>query len=346
MYTFFKLFTSVFLFGLVLFAGYFLIKWFTDPVYRIGELEKGQVLKFSEEIQSETVDAEKLKVLNYNLGFAAGPVQHTLADEHPESFFTANLDSFIDLVRAEDANIVLLQEVDIESKRSWYMNQLDYIMNRLGWGYAAPVVDWDMFFPLRKERKITKATVVISKFPIVANESVQTSCKPNFENNLLNIFYYPLLWKSSMQRVAVDVDGKRVDVYNVHLCVWNRAARVAQASFLADWIKRESSGVDFLIGGDFNFQAYIRGTPIPEDDLSKPPFINQLRDNLDGVSEILSSPGDSAVRLHKNFTFAERKHRYDFLFYSKGLFPDSAKIVDTISASDHYPVFGEFTFVR
>ncbi|TIH13270.1 endonuclease/exonuclease/phosphatase [Marinifilum sp. JC120] len=346
MYTFLKLFTSVLLCGLIFVAGYFLIKWFTDPVYRIGVLEKGQVLKFNEEVQSAEVDDGKLKVLSYNLGFAAGSVQHTLADEHPETFFTTNLDSFIDLVRAEDANIVLLQEVDLDSKRSWYMNQLNYIMDRLGWGYAAPVVDWDMFFPLRKERKITKATVVISKFPIVSNEYVQTSCKPNFENSILNIFYYPLLWKSSMQRVAVEVGGKRIDVYNVHLCVWNRAARVAQARYLAEWIKRESFGVEFLIGGDFNFQAYIRGTPIPEADLRKAPFLNQLREDLDGVGEVLSNPGDSAEMLHKNFTFAERKHRYDFLFYSKGLLPGSAKVVDTISASDHYPVFGEFSSVK
>ena len=345
-YTFLKLFTSVFLFVLILVAGYFLIKWFTSPVYRIGALEEGLILKFNGEADTEESNSGKLRVLSYNLGFAAGPVQHTLADEHPEEFFTTNLDNFIDLVRIEDANIVLLQEVDLDSKRSWYMNQLQYIMERLGWGYAAPVVDWDMFFPLRKERKITKATVVISKFPILSNEYTQTSCKPNFENQLLNIFYYPLLWKSTMQRVAVEVAGKRVDIYNVHLCVWNRAARVAQAEHLVEWIKKESSGVEFLIGGDFNFQAYIRGTPIPENDLSKPPFINQFRESLGGVGEILSKPGQSAEALHKNFTFEERKHRYDFLFHSKGLFVDSAVVIDSIAASDHYPVFGVFQFVK
>ncbi|WP_421903170.1 endonuclease/exonuclease/phosphatase family protein [Maridesulfovibrio sp.] len=346
MYTFLKFFTSVFLFVLILAAGYFLIKWFTNPVYRIGALEEGQILKFNGEADTEESNSGKLRVLSYNLGFAAGPVQHTLADEHPEEFFTTNLDKFIDLVRTEDANIVLLQEVDLDSKRSWYMNQLQYIMERLGWGYAAPVVDWDMFFPLRKERKITKATIVISKFPIVSNEYTQTSCKPNFENQVLNIFYYPLLWKSTMQRVAVEVAGKRVDIYNVHLCVWNRAARVAQAEYLAEWIKKESAGVDFLVGGDFNFQAYIRGTPIPENDLSKPPFINQFREGLGGVGEILSKPGQSAEGLHKNFTFEERKHRYDFLFHSKGLIVDSAVVIDSIAASDHYPVFGVFQFVK
>lgn len=345
-YTFLKLFTSVFLSLFILVAGYFLIRWFVDPVYHIGEQEKGQVLRFNAELAAEKAEPEELKVLTYNLGFAAGPVQQTLADDHPETFFTTNLDKFIDLVRKEDANLILLQEVDLDSKRSWYLNQLQYIMTRLGWGYAAPVVDWDMFFPLRKERKITKATVVISKFPIVSSEYTQTACKPNFESQLLNIFYYPLLWKSTMQRVTVEVGGKRVDIYNVHLCVWNRAARVAQAEYLAEWIKRESFGVDFLVGGDFNFQAYIRGTPLPENDLSQAPFINKFRERLGGAGEVLSSSGEAAEMLHKKFTFAERKHRYDFLFYSKGLHPGDAKIIDGIDSSDHYPVYGEFFFSR
>ncbi|NDV27896.1 endonuclease/exonuclease/phosphatase family protein [Desulfovibrio sp. JC010] len=346
MYTIFKFFTAVFLFLIILAAGYFLIKWFTAPPYRIGELERGEVLRFNEAGSAQGAEENSLRVLSYNIGFGAGSVQHTLADEHPESFYTANLDKFIDLVRKERANIVLLQEVDLDSKRSWYMNQLEYIMERLGWGYAAPVVDWDMFFPLRKERKITKATVVISKFPIVANEYTRTSCKPNFENMLLNVFYYPLLWESTMQRVGVEVGDKRLDVYNVHLCVWNREARVAQARYLTDWVNRESAGVGYLIGGDFNFQAYIRGTPLPEDDLAKPPFINEFRERLQGCGEILSSSGDSADVIHKNYTFDERKHRYDFLFYSSGLVRKEGEVVRSIDASDHFPVFGEFRLLR
>lgn len=346
MYTFLKFFLAVFVFFFVLIAGYFLIKWYTSPVFQIGEREIGDILKFNDDVTAAKLDPSKLKVLSYNLGFAAGPIQHTLADEHPEDFFTANLDKFIDLVRAQDANVVLLQEVDLDSKRSWYMDQLQYVMDRLGWGYAAPVVDWDMFFPLRNERKITKATVVISKFPIVSNEYTQTSCKPNFENQLLNIFYYPLLWKSTIQRVELEIGKKRVAVYNVHLCVWNRAARVVQGEYLARWINAESSAVDYVIGGDFNFQAYIRGTPKPEKDLTQPPFINQFRESISGLSEILSTNGESAEELHNNFTFAERRHRYDFLFYSQGLNFEDAKVVKDIDASDHYPVYGAFSFAK
>ncbi len=342
MYPLLKFFSACFLFLAVLVTGYFFIKWFTAPLFHIGSLEQGQVLRFNDTDLLPEFENEELRVLSYNLGFAAGPVQITLADDHPESFYTSNLDKFIELVRAKKANILLLQEVDLDSKRSWYMNQLDYIMQELGWGYAAPVVDWDMFFPFRKERKITKATVVISKFPMVSNEYTLTSCKPNFENMLLNLFYYPLLWKSTMQRVGLKVNGKILDIYNVHLCVWNRAARVAQAEFLTEWINRESAGNNYLIGGDFNFQAYIRGTPVPNDDLKKIPFIKGFRERLKGCGEILSNFNSSAEELHKNYTFAERKHRYDFLFYSQGLHRDGGEVVRTIDSSDHFPVFGRF----
>ncbi|WP_415719680.1 endonuclease/exonuclease/phosphatase family protein [Maridesulfovibrio sp.] len=342
MYTVFKFFAAVILILVILLVGYFLIKWLTDADYSIGPIERGRVLKNDLHPAAGAAEPEPLRVLSYNLGFASGPVQHTLADEHPESFFVANLDKLIDLVRAEKANILLLQEVDLHSKRSWYMNQLEYVMERLGWGYAAPVVDWDMYFPLRREHRITKATVVLSKFPIISNEYTQTAGKPNFENVLLNIFYYPLLWKSTMQRVEVSVGGRRLDVYNVHLCVWNRDARVAQMQFLSDWINRSRPANGFLIGGDFNFQAYIRGTPEPIADLAKPPFLDLLHESLPGVKEIMSEGGIPAEEIHKNYTFDERKHRYDFIYYSSELNLVVGKVIRNIDASDHFPVFGVF----
>lgn len=341
MYTFLKFFTPLFLLGIVCIAGWFVFKWYSDPDYQISAVQKGSVLKFDADSNLEARKG-RLKVISYNLGFAAGPMQHSLADAHAKSFFKMNLDSFIGMVKEQRADIVLLQEVDIDSKRSWYFNQLEYIMEELGWGYAASVVDWDLFFPLRKERKIEKATVVVSKYPIVSNEFTLTSCKPNFENKLLNIFYYPLLWTSCMQKVGVDLGDRILDVYNVHLCVWNREARVEQTQYLVDWIKKSGAGREFIIGGDFNFQAYIRGTTVPEEDMQKTPFINVLWDNFDGLGELLAEKKYSTMEIHEDFTFPERKHRYDFMFYSGGMKFVKGGVIKNIDVSDHLPVTGVF----
>ncbi len=342
MYTFFKIITPIFLLSIVCVVGWFAYKWYSEPAYKTGNIEKGEVLVFrSARLARYEGD---LKVISYNIGFAAGPMQHSLADDHPESFYKNNLDGFVSLVKKQRADVVLLQEVDIDSKRSWYFNQLEYIMKELGWGYAAPVVDWDMFFPLRKERKIEKATVVISRYPIVSNEYTLTSGKPNFENRLLNIFYYPLLWKSCMQKVGIDLGGRVLDVYNVHLCVWNRDARVGQAEFLVDWIKNSGTENEFIVGGDFNFQAYIRGTPKPEEDMQKPSFLNVFWDNFDGLGELLSDKNCSNLKIHENFTFPERKHRYDFIFYSSGMKLVKGKVIKGTDVSDHLPVAGTFSY--
>lgn len=344
MYTFLKIFTP-FLFLLMTVAVlWFFFKWFSEQDYEISEVRQGNVLEAQGVDREAESSSEKLKVLTYNMGFAAGPMQHTLADEHPELFFKANLDKIISMVREQDADILLLQEVDINSKRSWYNNQLDYLMDRLGYRFAAPVLDWDLYFPLRKEKKITKATVVISRYPIVSNEFTLTKAKPNFDSYLLNVFYYPLLWKSCMQRVSVKVGTRVIDVYNIHLCVWSREARIAQAEFLCDWIKRKSPDRPFIIGGDFNFQAYIRGTPVPEQDMAKTPFMNILWDQIPGIKEVLSNKGATIEDLHKYFTFPERNHRYDFIFYSSQLHLDKCKIVRSIDSSDHLPVSAEFRY--
>ncbi len=341
-YTFFKCFTSIFLLAVVLTAIWFLFKWYSDPTYKISEMQKGEILEVEDVKSSHDKNDRKIKIITYNMGFAAGPMQQTLADEHPEAFYRSNLDQIISIIKGQEANVVLLQEVDIDSKRSWYLNQLKYLMSRLDFKYAAPVQDWDMFFPLRKERKITKATVVISKFPILSNDYTLTSAKPNFENTILNIFYYPLLWESCMQRVSLDVGGEILDIYNVHLCVWNRDTRVAQTEYVTDWINSASVEHPYILGGDFNFHAYIRGTPVPEKDMAKEPFLNIIWHKLSGVQEVLAQKNDSISKIHEYYTFPERNHRYDFIYYSKGLQLENGAVLKPADASDHLPVSADF----
>ncbi len=341
-YAFFKPLFAVLLIMVFVVACWLIFNWYTSPEFEISDLKHGTVLKFDNGANDVNTKIGKLTVLSYNLGFAAGPMQDTLADDHPEYFYTENLDKFIELVKSKDVDVVLLQEVDLESKRTSYMDQLEYVMDRLGWGYAAPVVDWDLYFPLRKEHKIVKATVVLSKFPISSNDYTLTSCKPNFENKLLNIFYYPLLWKSTMQRVSILVRGKPIDIYNVHLCVWSRAARVEQIKYLAKWINGKTLGSDFIVAGDFNFQAYIRGTPIPTVDMSKPPFVKHLWDEIPTISELYSSKSSDARSIHSYYTFPERKHRYDFMYFSKIMTILDSEIVHGIDSSDHLPIIATF----
>ncbi|OEU70712.1 MAG: endonuclease/exonuclease/phosphatase [Desulfovibrio sp. S3730MH75] len=341
-YAFIKPLVAVLLILVVAVVCWLLFNWYSSPDFEISELKHGSVLEFDNGVSEVKAKNSKLTVLTYNLGFAAGPMQETLADDHPESFYTDNLDKFIGFVKSKDVDILLLQEVDLNSKRSSYVDQLEYIMDRLGWGYAAPVVDWDLYFPLRKEHKIVKATVVLSKFPISSNEYTLTSCKPNFDNILLNIFYYPLLWKSTMQRVSIIVGGNPIDIYNVHLCVWSRAARVEQIKYLAKWINENPSGRDFIVAGDFNFQAYIRGTPIPTVDMSKTPFMKQLWDQVPEISELYSSKSSDAQSIHNQYTFPERKHRYDFMYYSANIQVLDSEIDSSIDSSDHLPIVATF----
>lgn len=341
-YTFFKPLVIVFSVLLCVLILWFIYKWFHDPQFEISKVQDGLVLNLNESAESVQLKNNQLTVISYNLGFAAGPMQETLADDHPVSFYYQNLDNFISLVKEKKADVLLLQEVDLNSKRSGYVNQLEYIMNRLGWSYAAPVIDWNFYFPLRKEHQIVKSTVVISKLPIISNKYTLTSCKPNFKNELLNIFYYPLLWKSTMQKVEVTAGSHTISFYNVHLCVWNRQARLEQIKYLSKWINSESGSDSFIIGGDFNFQAYIRGTPVPVEDMAKTPFFKTLFNELPEVHELFMNSTSSTKDIHKNFTFPERKHRYDFLFYSKEFNRLNGEIIQNLQSSDHLPLIGVF----
>lgn len=320
---------------LVVICGWFGWRWFSSDAHDIGLRRQGKIVTSP----SPAVRVkEEVTILSYNMGFAAGPVQHSLADDHPEEFFRRNLDSVVHLLKSSGADIALLQEVDLHSKRSHYVNQLEYIMKKTGWGYAAPVVDWDMFFPLRKEHRIRKATVVLSRYPIKSSSYRLNSAKSNFDNYLLNVFYYPLLWKSCMQHVQVVLGDKTLNVFNNHLCVWTREARKDQFDVLMDWIREENLGNNLVIGGDFNYQAYIKGTEKPEEDMEKSPFFSGIWEDIPGIGEAFMLPDTPKRKIHENITFPERNHRYDFMFFSKDFALKSSEVVGSIDASDHLPI--------
>ncbi|MCZ6635239.1 MAG: hypothetical protein O7G87_17710, partial [bacterium] len=91
-----------------------------------------------------------LSVLSYNIGFAVGPVQKTVGETRAKSEYLHNLNEIVRVVEETDADILLLQEVDLNSRRSHYLDQLQYLQDRLEWPYAACTTTWKTYVPFEK----------------------------------------------------------------------------------------------------------------------------------------------------------------------------------------------------
>ena len=131
-------------------------------------------------------------------------------------------------LRAEDADIALLTEVDAGSRRSRGMSQIDAIALEAGLSHAR-------FFPTKSfGTSINEGNAVVSRFPIsdVRTHPLQSGITPRV-----------------LGETVVDVDGTRLTVLVAHLALGTRF-REAQIAEIAARVKQVDGPL--ILGGDFN----------------------------------------------------------------------------------------------
>lgn len=132
-------------------------------------------------------------------------------------------------LRAWDADVVMLQEVDRGRERSDLLAQARWLGERLGLGWA--------YGPTRRLRPGTTGNAVLSRFPVT-------------EVRALPLPRLPGLYRRGLLQVTLDVDGREVDVMSTHLDHVLPAARRAQAAAVASVVRRSERPV--LLGADLN----------------------------------------------------------------------------------------------
>ena len=132
----------------------------------------------ADEYVTPTSNPDQVKVVTWNIRFGAGRLpwiidscgENALADyDSVEKIMQKIADS----LNAMEADIVLLQEVDIESKRSGFMDQVQFLLDNtnLNYGAYASVMEVDFVFSDGLGR-INTGNAILSKFKLTeAKES-------------------------------------------------------------------------------------------------------------------------------------------------------------------------------
>ncbi|NEP87836.1 MAG: hypothetical protein F6K18_13975 [Okeania sp. SIO2C2] len=162
-------------------------------------------------------EQETLTVMTYNMGYASGPIQKSLNDPHPQKFFLDNLNQIVQLVKEQQVDILLLQEVDFNSQRTYYLNQLTYLQEQLGWNYVAQIDTWKKFVPFMGIGKMHSGGAILSKYPITSHSYRTFTFKPTLPNKLVNFIYFPFVWENPVQHVTVEYQNTPIHIFNVHI---------------------------------------------------------------------------------------------------------------------------------
>lgn len=281
----------------------------------------------------------QLRILTWNYSYAYGIGSAGLKYyQKSKSHFENTLKNSVKLIKELDPDIVLLQELDFDCKKSHFIDQLKYFADNLSYNCAYSH-SWDVpyipfpYFQFKDHFGKTKAGAgVLSKFKIKNNA---TYLLPKPDNKPPAVYYfYPYRY---IQVVELE-NGLKFG--NVHLEAFHSSTRARQADIVKGVV--QGNKLDFF-GGDFNSmpnyasQKYnFKDYPTDDyrDDIVHGKIL-ELKDyqELVGQKEYLAKED-------KFFTFPSDHpdRKLDHIFYEKNRFTVESKNIIRSSISDHLPV--------
>ena len=192
-----------------------------DPfVAEFSETENAVMYKASNiPGDSDVYDDGALKVVTWNIRFGSGRFPF-FGDSCGDEVISENSDvklimqAIADTLNKIDADIVLLQEVDVSSKRTGYLDQVQYLLENTYLNYGCYASMWKAdFIPTDGIGKINTGNAIISRYEITEAERVELRLRTD-QDDLIQYFYLrrnilkakiPSLAQSGKDFFAVDI---------------------------------------------------------------------------------------------------------------------------------------------
>jgi endonuclease/exonuclease/phosphatase family metal-dependent hydrolase len=283
---------------------------------------------------------KKIKLMTYNIGFSAG-LDGLLGAIHSKFKIIKNLEAISRCVNRYQPDILAVQEIDIKSKRSCFINEVDYIKTACKFPYIAIAITWNCFYvpyPISFNFKThfgrTKAAnVIFSKYPLIENKTLFFS-KPKNNPWWYNLFYLNRL----TQFVTVQhPSGQYFDIINIQLDAFHSQERNTQLSQILSRLKTLKN--PHILCGDMN--------SVPEFQKKKAPFIDEHE--IDYSSTVMKTLSKQyKITPHYNTYPSHSPNRQlDYILASERLNRSSLNIASVDGyPSDHLPLIADIILLE
>ena len=306
------------------------------------------------------VPGQALKVMTWNVQYLAGKryvFWNDLAqgnDEAPTLEDMAfSLDEVARVIRDEQPDVVLLQELDNGAKASDYQHQLNLLQERVADLYPCSVsaFDWKADFVPEPHifGSVGRQLATLSRYRIEHAERLQL---PVASSNFISRQYQP---KNALLATRLPLsDGGQLTVFNTHLEPASQPNDTLQAQVTAVakvLDKYESQGLPWLIGGDFNLLPLGQYRRLPAEQRVPYAADSELHLLWDKYPMIPNNNEASGINRAQWLTHYPNDpglngpdRTVDYLFYSPKIKRVEAMVRqdDTLRISDHLPVIARF----
>ncbi|MBT3495826.1 MAG: hypothetical protein HN462_01365, partial [Candidatus Marinimicrobia bacterium] len=241
---------QVFILGFILILG-------CDPIVETyNESESAIYYSATEIIEAENPPENKIKVMTWNIRFACGRIPFfgdACGDRVilTEEEVLANLDSVASRISQETPDIILLQEVDRSSKRTGYLDQIQYLLDHTYFNYGAYATIWKaQFIPSDGLGRMDMGNVILSKWPLENAERIKLPLRED-QPGIVQYFYL----RRSILKVQVKIPGQdNFYAVNIHATAFatDDTKQKHVDTYLETLQALADEGAVFVTGGDLN----------------------------------------------------------------------------------------------
>ena len=230
----------------------------------------------------------------------------------------------LDFLRAVEADLVLLQEVDLHARRTRYRDVACDLAQALNLNYAFGT-EFQELSQGTSSRPAFHGMATLSPWPLSKARIIRFRDQSTFWKPRWYVPDLPAFQRRIGGRIALaaeaEIRGSKVVSYNLHLeSRGSDALRLKQLNEVLADCRKYAGRPKFVIAGDFNFDA----------------------GSGDAAAALREAGFHDAVRLPERPTtvahgFSRHAHVIDWIFTSDTL-PYQGHVYEEVRASDHYPV--------
>ena len=198
---------------------------------------------------------DTLTVVTWNIRFGIGRAKW-FGDSCGELvlFDTDKIQDGLELLAAKitamDADILLLQEVDTDSKRSAYIDQVQWLLDNTAMNYGVYASMWEVqFVPSDGLGRVNTGNAILSHWPLSEAERIQLSLRGD-QDALTRAFYV----RRNVLRAKVNYPGSPFWAVDIHASAFSNddTKQKQYLEFKAVLDELDAQGEHFVAGGDLN----------------------------------------------------------------------------------------------
>jgi len=331
---------------IIMTLGIFIL-WGSSSTISEEEFLKGSTSKGP---GTEAASKKIWSLMTYNVGFASG-MANSLPYQPGKKYFEKNMATIQAMLKKEKPDFLTVQEIDRDSNRSFHINQVTAIAKKQKYhavayapNFTKNYVPFPYWPPSAHWGKVNSGQALFSSLPVTGQKITHLDPPEDY-----SLVYRAFYIGRAIQKIEVNLKGRKIFIFNVHLEAWDGPTREKQAAILLDHYRKVKNH-PVIIAGDFNVTpSYAtRKHNFPDDSYGVVDYRGEKTIDIILQEKSLKTAVSREEYLknekkYMTYTSANPHMRIDFIFYNTLIQKvESRVIAEYVSASDHRPLLMRF----